>query len=212
MYYNLKKILNENCQYNLIIGVPRIGKTYTILKYGLEKYIKGGEQMAYIRRTSKEIQGSLLFAVLAHRGEIEKMTNGEYNAVYYYSSRWYLCRIIDGERIKTDEKPFCFGFSIASVDYATIEYFPNISTICFDEFLTNKYLPNEFNRFMHLIYNISQNRDNVKIFMLANPVDCFSPYFSKMGITNIKNMNQGDIALSTYGKSQLKIAVEICER
>lgn len=46
MYYNLKKILNKNCQYNIIIGERCLGKTYSVLKYGLEKYIEKGEQMA----------------------------------------------------------------------------------------------------------------------------------------------------------------------
>lgn len=71
MYYNLKKILNKNCQYNIIIGEHCLGKTYSVLKYGLEKYIEKCEQMAYIRRIPKEIRGSLLFTIFIKNGEIE---------------------------------------------------------------------------------------------------------------------------------------------
>lgn len=211
MHYNLKKILNENCRYNIIIGLPCIGKTYSILKFGLENFIKHGEQMAYIRRRPKEIHGLLLFDIFVKNGEIEKMTNGKYNDIYYHQYQWHLCRVENGKRMKTDENPFCYGFSISKVGYTTIDYFPNITTICFDEFLTYKYLPNEFLQFMDLIYHITQNRNNVKIFMLDNPVDWRSPYFSEMGIKNIQNMKQGTIAVSTYGSGKFKIAVEMCK-
>lgn len=214
-FYSLKSILSKNCQYNLIIGERSNGKTYSVLKYGLEKYIDNGEQMAYVRRWAEDFKGkrgSVLFDGLVKNNEIEKMTNGEYNAVYYYSSRWYLCRIEDGERIKTDENPFCFGFSIASAEHDKSTSFPNITTICFDEFLTRKYyLPDEFIHFMNLLSTIIRQRNNVKIFMLGNTVNTFSPYFSEMGITHIKKMKQGDIDIYTYGDSNLKLAIELCK-
>ena len=41
---------------------------------------------------------------LSENGEIEKATNGEYNNVYYYASRWYFCRYEVNEKGVKDRK------------------------------------------------------------------------------------------------------------
>ena len=48
-YYSLNNILKKDAQYNIIFGQRSNGKTYAVKKYGLEKFIKTGEQMAYVR-------------------------------------------------------------------------------------------------------------------------------------------------------------------
>ena len=56
-YYNLKKILSENADYNIIIGERSNGKTYSVLEYILTDYIKNNNSGAYIRRWKDDIQG-----------------------------------------------------------------------------------------------------------------------------------------------------------
>ena len=37
-FYSLKNILSKDAQYNIIFGERSNGKTYSVLKYGLEKF------------------------------------------------------------------------------------------------------------------------------------------------------------------------------
>ena len=91
-YYSLNNILKKNAQYNIIFGQRSNGKTYAVKKYGLEKYIKNGEQMAYVRRQDVDLGKSKcdnLFADMTENGTIADLTNGAYTHVYYYSGRIY---------------------------------------------------------------------------------------------------------------------------
>lgn len=213
-FYSLKNILSKNAQYNIIIGERSNGKTYAVLKYAIEKYAKNREQTAIVRRWSDDFigkRGTVMFNALVSNGEITKITSGEWTDVYYYGSRWFLCRYDESGKRETDETPFCFGFSISAMEHDKSTSYPNITTICFDEFLTRSaYLQDEFVLFMNVISTIVRHRTNVKIFMLGNTVNKYCPYFAEMGLSHIKEMKQGDIDVYRYGDSELLVAVEYC--
>lgn len=213
-FYSLKNILSKNAIYNIIFGERSNGKTYSVLKHGIEKYYKSKEQMAIIRRWQDDFTGKrglTMFDALVENDEITKITNGEWTGVYYYGSRWYLCRYEDDKRVVADE-PFCYGFSISSMEHDKSTSYPKITTIVFDEFLTRRaYLPDEFILFMNVISTIVRHRNNVIIFMLGNTVNKYCPYFNEMGLTHVKDMKPGDIDLYTYGNSELTVAVEYAD-
>ena len=214
-YYSLDKILSRKATYNLIIGERSNGKTYAVLKYGLERYCETGEQMAIVRRWDTDYKGKngqVMFDGLITNGVIEALTGGEWTSVYYYSGRWYLCRYIEGGTRERDERPFAYAFSINTGEHDKSTSYPGITTILFDEFITRvSYIPNEFVLFMNLCSTIIRDRNNVTIFMCANTVNKFCPYFSEMGLTHISKMKQGDIDVYKYGESPLTVAVEYCK-
>lgn len=210
-YYDLKSILSKDAQYNIIFGERSNGKTYAVLKYGLTQYIKDGSQLAIIRRWRDDFvgkRGVTMFDAIVSNKEITRLTNGEWTGVYYYGSRWFLCRYEDGKRI-TDENPFAYGFALTSMEHDKSTSYPNIRTICFDEFISrNAYLPDEFVLFMNVISTIVRQRKDIKIFMLGNTVNKYCPYFEEMGIKHLKQMKPGDIDIYRYGESELLVAVE----
>lgn len=210
-FYSLTPILQYDATYNVIFGERSNGKTYSVLKYAIEQYVNGGHQLALVRRWSEDFvgkRGQTMFDGLIANGEIEKITGGEYNTVHYYSSRWFLCRQTEKERI-VDETPFAYGFAITSGEHDKSTSYPHITTILFDEFLTRTtYLPDEFVLFMNIISTITRQRDDVKIFMLGNTVNQYCPYFNEMGLKHVRDMKQGTIDLYTYGDSRLTVAVE----
>lgn len=212
-YYSLKNILAKNAQYNVIFGQRSNGKTYAVKKYGLEQYVKDGKQIAYVRRWAEDFtgkRGSVLFDDLVSNGEVSKITGGEWTGVYYYGSKWYLCRYEDGKRI-ADEMPFCYGFSISAMEHDKSTSYPLITTVCFDEFLSRSmYLPDEFILFENLLSTIIRDRDDVRIFMLGNTVNKYCPYFKEMGLTHIREQERGTIDVYHYGESALTVAVEFC--
>lgn len=213
-YYSLDRILKEKAHYNIVVGERSNGKTYATLYYALKRYVETGEQMAYIRRWAEDFRGktgATLFDNHIANGVIKALTKGKWDTVYCYSARWYLAKFDAKGKRTMDEQPFCYGFALSAGEHYKSSSYPNITTVVFDEFLTRgRYLPDEFVLFMNMLSTIIRRRDNVTVFMLANTVNMYSPYFTEMGIEEIKNMRQGTIRCYTYGNTDLRVAVEYC--
>ena len=215
-FYNLKSILKTNSTYNMIIGERSNGKTYATLKYGIEQYFKNGSQIAIIRRWQTDIRGnraSEVFKALLSNNEIYKISKGQYQGIHYYGGKYYLCNYGDnGKAIYNDNDVIAYPFSLSDTEHNKSISYPDIRTIIFDEFLTRLvYLPDEFILFMNTISTIIRGRTDVKIFMLGNTVNKYSPYFEEMGLKNVKEQIQGTIDVYKYGNSKLKVAVESCK-
>ena len=215
-YYSLNKINKKNATYNVIFGERSNGKTYATLKQVLENYFSDGSQFAYIRRWSVDVQPKImnnLFNAIIEDGYLEKLSGGKFTAIFYRTGRFYLCTYNDkGKPIYNDEDVIGYAFSLSENEHNKANSYPKVTTIIFDEFLTNKiYLPDEFILFMNTVSTIVRQRTNVKIYMLGNTVNKFCPYFKEMGLTNILSMKQGSIDLYTYGESKLKVAVEYAD-
>ena len=215
-FYSLDKILEQNAQYNLIIGERSNGKTFAALEYGLRQYLETGNQMAYVRRWKEDYRGKRgenLFSGLVAAEKISQLTNGQWTQTRYYSGKWHLAKYDEGlDRLVYAETPFCYGFSISDQEHDKSSSFPKITTIVFDEFMTRQfYLQNEFVLFTNVLSTIIRHRNNVKIFMLGNTVNKYCPYFKEMGLKHVVEMKQGDIDVYTYGTSSLRVAVEYCK-
>ena len=215
-YYSLNKINKKDATYNVIFGERSNGKTYATLKQALENYFDNGSQFAYIRRWSVDVQPKRmnnLFNAIIEDGYLEKLSGGKFTAIFYRTGRFYLCTYNDkGKPIYNEEDVIGYAFSLSENEHNKANSYPKVTTIIFDEFLTNKiYLPDEFILFMNTVSTIVRQRTNVKIYMLGNTVNKFCPYFKEMGLTNILSMKQGTIDLYTYGESKLKVAVEYAD-
>lgn len=211
-FYSLEKIDELHCQYNLIFGKRSNGKTYSLLKKGIENYVNQGKQMAYLRRYREDFvgkRGDVLFNGLVSNGEIAKLTDGKWTGVKYQASRWYLSVEAEKGRVVTDSTPFCYGFSLAQMEHDKSTSYPDITTVVFDEFISRiGYINNEFVLFMNVLSTIIRQRDDVKIYMLGNTVNKYCPYFAEMGLGHIEEMEPGKIDVYTYGESKLRVAVE----
>ena len=214
-FYTLDNILQYDADYNMIYGERSNGKTTAVLRHALEDYVNSGyvNQLGIIRRWEVDFQGKngqQMYEGIVNLGWVDELTNGEYNSVYYYSQRWYLCYYsIEGERIKQREEPFAIGFSITSEEHYKSTSYPNVKTILFDEFITRtSYLPEEFIKFQNLLSTIIRLRTYVKIFMCGNTINKYCVYFAEMGLTGIRKQKRGTIDIYTYGDSELKVAVE----
>lgn len=212
-YYSLKNIQRKDATYNVIFGERSNGKTYAVLKQALENYKKDGSQFAYVRRWQDDIKArraSTVFNGLAEDGTIEKLFDGAYTGVTYYSGKFYLCTFDDnGKAIYSDSDVLGYTFALSETEHGKSNSYPRVTLIMFDEFLTKHlYLPDEFVLFMNTISTIVRLRTNVKIYMLGNTVNKFCPYFQEMGLNHIREMKQGSIDVYSYGDSKLKVAVE----
>lgn len=212
-YYSLKNIMASNALYNVIIGERSNGKTYACFKYAVERYIKYGEQCALVRRWKEDFigkRGSSMFDALENDKVIAKLSKGRWTGVHYFASKWYLSVTDDTSGKKMiDDKPFCFGFSISSMEHDKSTSYPGVKTVIFDEFISRQaYIPDEFVMFMNVLSTIIRQRNDVIVFMLGNTVNKYCPYFKEMGLTHITKMEPGAIDLYQYGGSGLTVAVE----
>lgn len=214
-YYTLDRILKHNADYNIIYGERSNGKTTAVESYAIKDYIKSGfkNQLAIIRRWEEDFKGKngqQMFDHIVNLGWIKEWTKDLYNGVYYYSQRWYLCTYNEeGKKIAQEETPFAMGFALTSEEHYKSTSYPNIKTVLFDEFITRQfYLPDEFIKFQNVLSTIIRLRTDVKIFMCGNTINKFCPYFTEMGLTNIKTQKRGSIDIYRYGESDLTVAVE----
>lgn len=215
-FYNPKNIINKNAVYNVIFGERSNGKTYSILKYGLEQYFETGGQLAIVRRWQEDIRGkraSEIFSAINENNEVEKLSKGKYKGITFFAGKYYVCNYDENGKTIYSIDTDCIGyvFALSETEHNKSISYPKITTIMFDEFLTKYvYLQDEFVLFMNTVSTIVRQRTNVKIFMLGNTVNRYCPYFEEMGLVHIKEMKQGTIDIYTYGNSELKVAVEYC--
>lgn len=214
-YYSRTAIKKKNADYNVIFGERSFGKTYQAKEEILE-HLLNNEQAAYVRRYEEDFKGNngrSFFSDCVRDGLISKYTNGEWNDVVYFSKAWYLAKWDDElQKNILAPFPFCYAFALSSQEHYKSTSYPNITTIVFDEFISNKgYLYDEFVTWMNLLSTIVRDRDNVTIWMLGNSINKYNcPYFKEMGLTHISTQLQGTIEIYTYGDGdkQLKVAVE----
>ena len=211
-YWSIYPILSKDAQYNVIFGERSNGKTYGTLEYCTDQYFKDGSEFAYIRRWDEDLvgkKGESLFNGLIKNGVIRKLSKGKWNTVVYKSRAYYLAFIDDEGVVVSDTKPFAYAFALTQHEHYKSNSYPNIRNIIFDEFLTRGlYLPDEFIIFQNVLSTLIRLRDDVKIFMLGNTVNKYSPYIAEMGLTKMRDQKIGTIDVYEYGQTGLKVAVE----
>ena len=213
-YYSIREIFKRYALYYMIWGERSNGKTYSVLEFALWCYWLFGYELAIIRRWAEDFKGkagAAMFKNHINNDLIRKITNGEWTSVYYYSSRWYLCKYEDGRRICMDE-PFAYAFALSYVEHDKSTAYPDVKVILFDEFISRDAIDsNEFIDFTNTLSTIIRDRGDAVIFMCGNTVNQYCPYFQEMGITNAKKMKQGTIDIYNYGKDEeLVVACEYC--
>lgn len=183
----------------------------------LENFFDLGLPSAYIRRLDEMIKPRIISGLFdPHLKWIEEQTGGDYNAIEYRANAWTLIRREpdkDGTLITVAKHPtpFCRSYAISTVETTKGVDHGAVWSVCFDEFITRQYyLSNEFIMFQNLLSSIIRDRDGVEIFLLANTVSKFCPYFREMGLYRIAEQEQGTIDVYQMGKTGARVAVEYC--
>ena len=164
----------------MIIGERSNGKTYACLKYALDNFFKKGEEFVYLRRWNDDVKTKRMQTLFTPFKDYLEKRNGK---VIFKSGTFYFVDL-DTEI----ETVMAYALSISEVEHMKSSSYENVTTVIFDEFLTRRvYLVNEFVSFMNVLSTIIRKRENVTIFMLGNTVNRYCPYFSEMGLKNIRS-------------------------
>lgn len=213
-YYDISKIDDTNATYRMIIGQRSNGKTYSVCKHIIENYFSKGEKAAYIRRWEEDITPKNISSLFDPQlADIVALSAGEYNGIAYRAKEFHLVYYDeDGKVIKRDPTAFCITASINTAEHTKGQDRGEVNLILFDEFATRaQYLPNEFIQFCNLLSSLIRDRDTAVIYMLANTVNRYCPYFEEMGLTEVDRQEQGTIDVYTYNNKELTVAVEYCD-
>lgn len=212
IYWNILKILGFKADFNLVIGQRGNGKTFGVLKHFLELYKKTKKRFCYIRRWDEDVKAFRMEQLFAPFRNVIDELFGEEFTIQYKQHKFYL---VNGNGTKID----CIGYvlSLSSSHHTKSIAYTNVGNILYDEFIRmsgEQELKDELSRFDNTLSTIIRgDNTNVVIWMLANTVSKYSPYFLRFGI-DINKVEQGtilvkDIPLETG--EVLKVALEYCE-
>lgn len=213
-YYDIKTLLKKNCTYSIAIGKRSDGKTFSSVKYALEKKIKDGSESVYIRRWVEDIKPSRMSKLIADFNDlhiVSKVSKNAYQGLTYYNRGIYLCNYDDnGKAVYNQDDILLYLMALSEMEHdKSTGGYSKVRTIIFDEFISRgAYISNEFIYFQNVLSTVLRGKDNVRIIMLGNTVSVFCPYFKEMGIRHVQTMKQGAIDVYQYSDSRLKIAVE----
>lgn len=213
-FYDISRLIKDypKAYYYVVFGERSNGKTYSALKYALERFVKNGEQFAYVRRYGEDIRPknlSNLWSGHVENGVVVELTKSEWNNISYSRGKFYLEMVDENGDRKVSDNPIGYAFDINSMEHYKSTSFPRITTVIFDEFMSRSgYLPNEFILFTNTLSTIIRHRDNVKILMLGNTVNKSCPYFGEMGLTHIKDQNPGTVDVYQYSQTELQVVCE----
>lgn len=216
-YYSVENILEENADYNLLLGERSNGKSYSVKHQCLHDYVDKKFGFIYLRRYTVEIKNFMVQSYF-NDVDIKKETNGEYDAIDVYRSGIYLCTYEDG---KLNRKVQC-GLVMA---LSTATHYKSMSllefkNVIFEEFITDElYLDNEPSKLQQLISTIAR-RERIRVFLIGNTISRLCPYFNEWQLIHIPKQKQGTIDIYNMTTDQVdengdkivvKIAVELCE-
>ena len=144
------------------------GKTTSWLLIGLILYRDYGIQIGYIRQTDRMTTSTKtkeLFNVVCEYGYIQKIFGSQWNSVYLWQKHFYLCnRDENGKLIDKAEDDFCICLAIdKSSEMKSTLTRPRTDLLIFDEFISNRYAPDEFIDLCQLISTVRRKRLSTKI-------------------------------------------------
>jgi len=163
LYYNPQRILSYNRIMNFVIGARGIGKSYSMKKYVINRFIKTGAQFIYLR---------------LYKSDLKKVTQ------WFNDIRQEFPNVkleVKGRQFYIDGELAGWAIPISAWQSEKGASYPNVETIIFDEFIREKdqvgYPPNVVESLLNIIDTVIRNRDNFRCICLSNSTSVANPYF-----------------------------------
>lgn len=186
IYNPAKELDPDKAEWFILISSRSTGKTTNLLIISIILFLMYGITTPYIRqRPDMTARQNIekLFEVIRACGYIKDLTDGQYNNVYYFGHKMYLCHIDEkGERDGRSEA-FLYALDLTQNEvYKSSLNMPTGDFAIFDEFISSVYANNEFVTLCDLLKTIFRDRLTCKIFMLANTTNYYNEYLRELYI------------------------------
>lgn len=191
-YFNPTRLPFYNDKYFVICSERSAGKTTNVLLFAMAAHWvePNHPQIVYIRQTSDMIERRnlrQLFNTIKEFNYIQKITENRYSDLLYQAHGWYYVNYDeDGNIIDRSTDPFMICLSVDQNELYKSTLNTNAFIIIFDEFISRRYLQDEFVMFCDVCKTALRARDGM-IFMLANTIDRNSQYFYEMELNDVIN-------------------------
>lgn len=183
--------------YIILLGQRSNGKSYCVKEMVLIDAYKKGKEFGYLRRYEKDTADYMVIEYFSDfiPDKILEITEGNYDSITVYRKAIYFaCTNPENGKVERMQK---IGnvFSLATYERYKSRMFPNISTLIFEEFITDGlYLQDEHKKLFNLVSSIARLR-KIKVFCIGNTISRICPYFSQWQLTNIPKQKIGTIEL-----------------
>ena len=199
VYYPLKPDFRV-MGYNVCMSDRSEGKTTNPVLVGMILYKLYGIITHYVRNNTDMLAPKKmgeLFATILQFDYVSKITENQYNSVFYYGKKWFYCnRDENGQIIEKSNKHFMYCCGLNESDDMKSSYnCPVGDWIIFDEFIQlSGYGYNDFIAFTDICKTIIRNRLSPVVNMMSNTIDINSPWFDELCIRDdVNEMQMGDI-------------------
>ena len=158
-----------------------------------------GSEIVYMRELVDMISprnDAELFKTILSFNYVEKLTDGEYNAIRCRSRRYYFWNRETGAE-ETD--PFMIKWSLDENELKKSSVqLPDSDIIIFDEFISHYNYMDEFVTMADSLKSIIRERDSPLIVLLANTTDTHSQWFKEFEVyDDVQNLQAGESKLIT---------------
>lgn len=192
-----KVVESISADYIILLGQRSNGKSYAVKESVLIDAYKNGNEFGYIRRYDEDTKDYMIVEYFADfiPDKLLEITNGEFDTISVYRKAIYFaCTNPETGKIERMKK---IGnvFSLATYERYKSRMFPNITTLLFEEFITdNYYLQNEPKKLFNLVSSIARLR-KIKVYCIGNTISRICPYFNDWQLVNIPKQKIGTIEL-----------------
>lgn len=163
MYYDPNKMLSYNRILNFVVGARGIGKTFSMKKYVINRFLKNDEQFVYVRR---------------YQTELKKVKTFFDDIKFLYPDVDFA---VKGRELWINEKLAGFAVPLSTYQNEKSNAYPRVTTIVFDEFIREDgmYIRSvvEPESLLSLMDTVFRSRDNARCICLSNSITIVNPYF-----------------------------------
>ena len=183
--------------YIILLGQRSNGKSFAVKESVLIDAYKNKNEFGYLRRYDEDTKDYMIVEYFNDfvPDKILEITNGEFDSISVYRKAIYFsCTDPDTNKPVRMQK---IGnvFSLATYERYKSRMFPNITTLIFEEFITdNYYLPQEHKKLFNLVSSIARLR-KIKVYCIGNTISRVCPYFSNWQLVNIPKQKMGTVEL-----------------
>lgn len=190
-YFNPTTLPYDRDKYFVICTERSTGKTTNVLLFAMCQNWLEGNQIIYIRQFENMIERRnlrQLFDTIKRFGYIQKITEDHYTDLIYQSHGWYYCNYDDdGNILDRATDPFMLCLSVDQNELYKSTLNTNAAILIYDEFISRRYVQDEFIYFTDVCKTVIRGRDDPIIFMLANTIDRNNQYFYEMELNDVVN-------------------------
>ena len=192
-----KVVESISADYIILLGQRSNGKSFCVKESVLIDAYKNDNEFGYLRRYDEDTKDYMITEYFGDfiPDKLLEITNGEFDTISVYRKAIYFsCTNPETGKIERMKK---IGnvFSLATYERYKSRMFPNITTLIFEEFITdNYYLQNEPKKLFNLVSSIARLR-KIKVYCIGNTISRICPYFNDWQLVNIPRQKIGTIEL-----------------